>query len=390
VKNLIKISTILAVLVSASSGLAFHDGGVAECAGCHTMHNSQDGQLVDPSAPGGHAYLLKAGSATDQCLTCHAAYGQFDGGLGYGPGGDFYWVTRTFSWSSHGNTTVSEGDSHGHNVISATAGIAQDATLGQAPGGDFDSQYLGCTSCHDPHGNQNFRLLYDSAMGPKYNGGRYTFTSDAPEALGNSRRTYNEDGWETDIQHTVYKNGMSDWCANCHGEFHSEETGNSVHPTRAMGSTIVASYNAYQNSDQVTGGSQPTSYMGLVPFEAVNIDLDAVDPENHTEGPLASADKVMCLTCHRSHASAFGDAARWDMGETFIADSHPNADDITPLQSDIDNKYYNYTFVQNQRSLCNKCHVKDFGDREFQSGSGGTPPRPTPIGKEKYPMPHMD
>jgi len=34
-------------------------------------------------------------------------------------------------------------------------------------------------------------------------------------------------------------------------------------------------------------------------------------------------------------------------------------------QDDIDNMYYNYVFVQNQRSLCNKCHVKDAGDAPY-------------------------
>ena len=55
--------------------------------------------------------------------------------------------------------TVSEGDNHGHNVITPTYGIAQDATLNQAPGGDFLSQYLGCTSCHDPHGDANHYMV---------------------------------------------------------------------------------------------------------------------------------------------------------------------------------------------------------------------------------------
>jgi len=366
VKNLLQITVILAVLVSASVGLAFHDGGVAECAGCHTMHNSQDGALIDAAHPTGNSYLLKTATPSDQCLTCHAAYGQFDGGLGYGPGGDFYWVTRTFSWSAHGHAYSSEGDSHGHNVISPTAGIAQDATLGAAPGGDFSSQYLSCTSCHDPHGNQNFRLLYDSAMGPIYPGpgGRYSFASDAPVALGNSRTTYSASGWETDAQHTIYKSGVSDWCANCHETFHSDNTSNFVHPIQAMGSTIAASYNAYVSSDDVSSGVVASSYSGLVPFEAVNVDLTLADPKNYTEGPT-SQDKVMCLTCHRAHASAYGDAARWDMSETFLIESHPATTDVGFIQSDVDNKDYNYTFVTNQRSLCNKCHVKDFGDAPF-------------------------
>ena len=352
------------LLLAATSAFAFHDGGVAECSGCHTMHNSQDGALVTDA--GGHAYLLKAANSTDTCLNCHANYGQFRNGTGYGPGGDFYWVTKTFSWSAHGSTVESTGDSHGHNVISPTHGIAADQTLTAAPGGTYDSDWLTCTSCHDPHGNQNFRLLYGTAMGPIYVGGRYNFTADSPEALGNSRTTYvgANNGNETNAKHTVYKSGMGDWCSNCHTNFHSDNTTNFTHPIDEQLDGLAGNYNAYVSSDDLTGGSQATAYWGLVPFEAVNVDLETVDPTNYTMGPAAN-DRVTCVSCHRAHASAFDDAARWDMAQTFIADSHPQLTDIGATADDVANKYYQYTFVQNQRSLCNKCHVKDLGDGAY-------------------------
>lgn len=376
VKTLLKISLVLAIGLSASAVMAFHDGGVAECAGCHTMHNSQDGVPVDGANPGGNEFLLTAATPSDACLRCHAGYGQFRDGTGYGPGGDFYWVTKDFSWLGHSPTpVVSSGDSHGHNVISTTAGIVQDATLTAAPGGTFDSQYLRCTSCHDPHGNQNFRLLYGTAEGPRHNGSRYSFTAEAPVAIGNSRKTYTSDGEERSDHHTVYISGMSEWCANCHIDMHSGNNTNFIHPTgENLGSTIAANYNAYVSTDDLTGGSAATSYLGLVPFEDVQYDPttdpSTILPAYFTAGPDGQ-DQVMCLTCHRSHASAFGDIARWDMSETFLIDSHPNAGDIAPLQADIDNAYYNYDVVQgtvltqNQRSLCNKCHVKDLGDAPY-------------------------
>jgi predicted CXXCH cytochrome family protein len=364
-KTILKLTVIMVLCLSASTVLAFHDGGVAECAGCHTMHNSQDGQLVDAANPNGNAYLLNAGNSSDTCLRCHASYGQFAGGEGYGAGGDFYWVTKTWSWSAHGHAYSSDADAHGHNVISPANNLAQDATLTQAPGGDFLSQYLTCTSCHDPHGNQNFRILYDSNSGPVYNGGRYDFASDAPIAKGNSRRTISGSGQESDLAHTVYKAGMSDWCANCHDQLHSDNTTKFVHPTgQGMGSTVAASYNAYVSSDDLVGGNVATSYMGLVPFEAVNVDLDLIDSTNYSEGPTG-VDQVMCLSCHRAHASPFNDMTRWDMSETFLADSHPSDLAEGATQADLDNMYYDYSFVQNQRSLCNKCHVKDYGDAPY-------------------------
>ncbi len=64
---------VMAVAVLWSvSGSAFHDAGVAHCNGCHTMHNSQDGVLVDPDSPNGNPWLLTDASPSDTCLGCHA------------------------------------------------------------------------------------------------------------------------------------------------------------------------------------------------------------------------------------------------------------------------------------------------------------------------------
>ncbi len=362
----VMILTAAALALASGSALAFHDGGVAYCQGCHTMHNSQNGAVVDANHPGGNAYLLNSGNASDTCLRCHAAYGQFAGGTGFGPGGDFYWVTKTFSWTGHGSTTYSQGDSHGHNIVSPANGLAQDATLTTAPGGTFQSQYMGCTSCHDPHGNMNFRLLYGAGTGPVYDGTRFGFTSAAPIAKGNGRKTVpGSDNRESNTVHTIYKSGMSEWCANCHTNFHSGNTTNFVHPTgEGLGSVVSAAYNAYVSTDDQVSGNALTSYWGLTPFEAVNVDLTTADPQNYTQGPT-SQDRVMCLTCHRAHASPFGDSARWDFTAAYIADSHPMTGDGGATATDVTYKYYNYTFVQNQRSLCNKCHLKDAGDEPY-------------------------
>jgi hypothetical protein len=366
---------MLILAFTAGGALAFHDAGVADCVGCHTMHNSQDGAPIDTTGGGdGNAFLLLRENGTDTCLRCHAGYGQFRDGTGFGPGGDFYWVTKTWTWTAHHTNFESTGDSHGHNVYSPGYGIPVESTLPNAPGGDFLSTRLGCTSCHDPHGNQSFRLLYGSALGPIYDGIRYTFGANAPVAVGNSRRTYNEDGWENNTQHTVYISGMSEWCGNCHPAIHTGAT-STVHPAgRGMGSTIVGNYNAYISSDDIVNGQQGTSYWGITPFEKVNLDPVDATPENDTEGPTSSQDQVMCLSCHRSHATPFSDIGRWDFGATFInADSHPMAGDGGATADDIARRYYNYTFVDNQRALCNKCHVKDQFDGPYVP-----PPPPTP------------
>jgi len=345
---------------------AFHDGGVAYCAGCHTMHVSQNGGPGFHWTPGGNPDLLMYGNATDTCIRCHYFRGQYSNGQGRGPGGDFYWLSRTFTWSSpDGATGSSPGHTHGHNVVCNVVGIPADPVLQQAPGGTFLGSELGCTSCHDPHGNGNFRMLYDSQTGPRYlDDTRFPFTADAPLARGNAGTTLVGGGAdETDARHTIYKSGFSEWCANCHPAMFGDAGAQHMHPAGvALTASIADRYNGYLGTDNPDGGDPATSYRGLVPFEAIDIDLSVVDPANSSAGPGAG-DHVMCLTCHRAHASPFADAGRWDFAATFLAaDSHPRNGDGGASAQDVANRYYGYLVAANQRSLCNKCHFKDFGD----------------------------
>ncbi len=194
-------------------------------------------------------------------------------------------------------------------------------------------------------------------------------------AKGNSRRTIlGGGGNETNADHTIYKSGMSEWCANCHTNFHSDNTTNFVHPTgEDLGSTVAAAYNAYISTDQIVGGDPATSYWGLVPFEDVQVDLDVADPLNDTAGPDGQ-DQVMCLSCHRAHASPFQDIARWDMAQTFIVESHPMVGDGNATQADSDNKYYQYTFEHEPALAVQQVPHQGRRRRAFLDSSGSIGP----------------
>jgi hypothetical protein len=131
-----------------------------------------------------------------------------------------------------------------------------------------------------------------------------------------------------------------------------------MHPVdRDLGTTIAGNYNAYVSTDNPIGGSQPTAYWEIVPFEN-GLPFDQLNI-NSTVGPDSNS-KVMCLTCHRAHASAFPDSGRWYFGATeIVAESHPLATDGGADANDVANKYYGRVFEDTQRSLCNKCHAQD-------------------------------
>jgi len=332
----------------AGNALAFHDAGVAECAGCHTMHNSEGGKLVDPDSPSGNPWLLKDATPSDVCLSCHASrQGAVFGTDPLAPppekgGGNFVFLLEdNINDGYKGATTPIPGSAAGHNIDAPSRGVGPDGTLLKAPGGTFPSASLGCSSCHDPHGNTNFRLLYGAG---EVQDGLATIANAAPEAIGMSLSS--SGGVESNTKHAAYLSGMSAWCGNCHGDFHNN-TSKMVHPSgEALGGTIANTYSLYNGTVDITGGNPATAYLAAVPFE------DAANTTTSTAGPSGTS-QVMCLTCHRAHATSAPNAGRWDFNVTLLED-----DGVESGSYVIPDPYSN----ANQRSLCNKCHAKDVND----------------------------
>ncbi len=363
---------------------AFHEGGVGYCEGCHTLHPS-------PSGDGNGLPLLKRTDPSSTCLGCHAETSSLynvlsSDGSSFTAGGDFYWLETAYAWTEEGDEKVSAGHKHGHNIVAVDYGLDEDSVLRAAPGGDYPSAALSCISCHDPHGKisdgenpapisgsgsyggdatggavlGNYRLLGGIGYAGGTTGGAL-FSNGAPVAVA----PLPHNGPESDSNHVAYGSGMSEWCANCHadllpaggaGDGTKHPAGNSA----KMTSNIADSYNAYVKSGDLTG-VQTSAYLALVPFEVGTVDVTLLDPESQA-GPEADAN-VMCLSCHRAHASAFADAGRWDFQATLLADSHPASSDTGASAGDVLNSYYGRDtaseFGPFQRQLCAKCHPCD-------------------------------
>jgi len=424
-----KLFVMMAIAVAALgfNAYAFHSGGVAECGGCHSMH--------EPKAGGVHLLIGTDGSST--CLSCHApavadtapsSYHVLTLGLAPGappveetPGGDFAYLYKDYTWNLRGTNTTEYGRTHGHNVVAAdyaSSGMVVDADNATAPGGTFPSSQLACTSCHDPHGKARrlygggyamsgqaiwasgsyanatanepkvitsgqqlavgvYRILY--AGGSNYSGVTYpgAFVAKVPstynrsEAVSQTRVAY---GHGTAAGETT----VSLWCATCHPDMHS--TGNYVHPTDATLGTLANNYNAYVNSGNTSGGTLGTSFLSLVPFaENTNSYTTLISHATNaaTSAGPGTSDRVVCLSCHRAHASGFPDMLRWNYEGEFItvADSTgatvwPGSDNPSVSTSfsrgrttaEMLRAYYDRpvtTFGAYQRQLCNKCHAKD-------------------------------
>jgi len=339
--RIIIIVTGICITLWASVG-AFHSKGTANCDGCHTVHNSREGFPVDPGSPFGNEWLLISATPSDVCLSCHAnKIGAVFGNDPLAPppekgGGNFVFLLATnLNDSANGALNPIPGNAAGHNINAPSRGVSPDATYLTAPGGTFPSQSLGCTSCHDPHGNANFRMLYGS--GPIMDNAA-TFAFPAPQAIG----IVLESGSETNINHTTYLSGISAWCANCHTSYRDGHSTTFSHPTDInLSDEIARQYNIYNGTADSAGGNFATAYLAAVPFE------DQSNSISSTAGPTTSS-RIMCLTCHRAHATSAPHAGRWDFNVTLL-----NQDGTVSGSYPIPNPYNSPT----QTGLCYKCHI---------------------------------
>jgi hypothetical protein len=207
----------------------------------------------------------------------------------------------------------------------------------------------------------NYRLLGGAGYEGSSQGSGVPFTHGAPIAVADSF------SWtETDSRHSAYGSGMSEWCANCHPAFLNSSTSGvaAKHPAGSgakLNADIAKNYNSYVKTGDFSG-SQASAYLALVPFEVGISDVVLLNPSS-SSGPGLGNANVMCLTCHRAHASAFRHIGRWDFEASFIADSHPHFGDGGASGNDVINSYYGrdmtVEFGETQRQLCNKCHLKD-------------------------------
>jgi hypothetical protein len=439
--KLLRLAIAAAFLLGFSSAYAFHSGGVAECGGCHAMHKADSsGAIVGAT----NTYLLNGTNVNSTCAStsCHAAPGQSSyhimsyplpaaGVAPYNrtPGGDFAWLSKTYSYAVRGATTTYSPGGHGLNI--PDLGVDTSGT-GNSPGGSFPAASLSCASCHDPHGKartdasgnlvpQNaykiigsgsystlpapavgeaaisaygtYRLLYtnNSYYTTNYSGpvpatiasGTVTFST-APLAVAPS--TYNQG---ENVNQVIVRYGAQAgrtfglWCASCHANMHTN-SGKVVHPIdAAMGASgETGYYNAYVNSGNHQGAAG-SSYLTLVPFAsdgaATRASLAAGATNNLPTGAGPDANsQVMCLSCHRAHASGFQGDIRWEYEGEFLTYVQTNTNvavwpgtDTTPqapqfargkTAAETQAAYYDRPVTQfgaYQRSLCNKCHAQD-------------------------------
>ncbi len=317
---------------------------ISKCTNCHTMHDSEEGASVTAGNPQPALMNLSEGSS---CWGCHAVGGSNNiDPLTGAPqvnhtaandlaGGNFAYITG----AKNGVTGTTE--TRGHNVI--ITGVVDDNFGSAYPPGDEFSQIsdgftmetftcAGTFGCHGDRSVQDENQAISGAHHANDAALKYGTIDESFQGstVGTSYRFLLgvKGGEDTDWQatesasdHNEYKgmtsgvestrifpgsNSISGFCAECHGNFHGEESDIGTgglwrrHPTDISLPGDGTEYAAY------------TSYSVEVPVARISIPNapgSSIDPNETTD------DIVMCLSCHRAHASPNRDSLRWNYEE---------------------------------------------------------------------------
>lgn len=365
-EQILKAVFLSMLMVLALSNFADAKVSGAVCSTCHTMHNSQNGTHMRLGFP-------PIGSVGSDCLDCHAetravllrmdCLGCHAQSLS---GADNIAPVGTIPQVAHNAATDLAGgnyryvayidDTRGHNVHGFGSLIGADSNIignDNPPGykSDYDpssgkfqqtmpgtDNNLMCAGRNGCHGNRDQVSQMLAIKGSHHAndsilkfGAGFTETGQGSTVGTSYRFLYKVHGaedanWEGvtpgPTVHNEYKGApfsdrqtqawndvstISDLCAECHGKFHA---GGSIVGVNGIGS---ASPWLRHPTDVVLPASGEytayTAYSTEAPVARQNI-ADGTTQASGTVTP--GADIVMCLSCHRAHASQYSDALRWD------------------------------------------------------------------------------
>jgi hypothetical protein len=305
---------VLTWVVTPPAG-EWHTGSSLVCAECHILHYA-DGGGVEPGGP--FTYLLSHSTTNGLCSSCHdgsdpTAPDVFSVVTMYEGGGDEYSAAGYFSG------TDSDSDS-AHNL-----GVMDLVPL-RSPSTNIA---LSCASCHDVHGNGNYRNLISdpdsSGSGTSLVLGIDTFEGVAPAVpptQEGSAAAYKS-------SNIGYRSNLSSWCAECHNLLETNENG--VTPSHFKRHPSEVSLNVAGGhtdpSSWVAGdslGFGPATGDGTEGVPRVRFQV-ATAADYSSAKTVASTNQVFCASCHLAHGGRYLSCTVWPYKET-------DADMYSPCQ----------------------------------------------------------
>jgi predicted CXXCH cytochrome family protein len=294
------LTTLIALtLLLAIAGVALANGGphggytptTDACAGCHRAHTAVAPRLLSQSA------------TYDLCVSCHGSAGAgantnvedgfylssrddaaADANVGAANtpdngtlnGGGFSYISTIATTSSHdpsGTTDAAWGN-----------GVSRGVTAALAAGN------LTCSSCHDPHGNSNYRMIKTTLNG----------VNPTPAQVDEgAAKDYDSEQWGAD---------MSTICAACHSAYHITRAGSGSDNLDDFAGNLDYGGDITSFGHRVDvpwygdGGTDPAIGMGAVNPETVGLGGYFL-PLAETNLPAAGDGTVVCMTCHIPHGT---------------------------------------------------------------------------------------
>jgi len=243
--------------VPAFWGVAWGQHENIACAVCHDKTAEELKDYVHDSS----AFPVSA-----RCLACH------DGSLDISGLNPPHVINGQQELAGGSFSPTIGSDEAGHNILSV------DRILGLTPPGGAQLDDFGCLSCHDAHENGNYRSLKRRTNG-------YT--------------TWVEADGDPDYLQNTYITGINDFCGACHRQFNRTAGSRGTRGWRQhpVGITIAGAQHADFShwsglSDRITQAEYPSG----------------------NSNDLHDA-RLICLSCHRAHASPYKNALRWDYSQ---------------------------------------------------------------------------
>ncbi len=341
---------VIVMLISPAEAGAKISGS---CSNCHTMHNSQNGATITGTP---NKMLLRS-----DCVGCHAS----------GISGNINPFTNAPQVSHSGSTDlaggnfayISDSDANGHNLIEFSN---PDDTLNGPPGAFLEPGHetavtgsnmtcAGDNGCHGKrvegsgisgvnalkgahHKNVEGRI---NVADNHYNSYRFLwgvkgyedkdwqnslsavdhneyFGTASPPSYSSGNCANNCHGADSI---TAPQNTISGFCATCHGNFHSLD--NVVYgPGAGIGMSNSSPFQRHPNDTVLPGGSSEyavyTSYNVDVPVARGAVPFGS-SPTVIPNDSGATGSIIMCMSCHRAHASPYAKMLRWDYRNSILS-----------------------------------------------------------------------
>lgn len=271
-----------------------------KCASCHRIHTGQN------------EYLLKeAGTVQDFCYSCHGTGGPGSDlavqegkyyGLGSGPpyggkvtygalrGGGFDTALIDTDDPTPGfiaPLTTGEPTQSWHTIDGTTAGtLWGNGAIGSGVGPTYT---LDCASCHNPHGNGQFRVLRPIPTGSGAAVAVNVTDQPDPKSYGASNYLY----MGADV--SLFQ--MSSWCSTCHTRYLASSTADSGDPIyayrhRSDGSSNRACITCHASHG--TNALMPGAYSSTVEWPGGGVGTT----DNNNSRLLKMNNRGICIKCH--------------------------------------------------------------------------------------------